>query len=212
MLDVPEQERSPRPTRCARLVRDLLPDRVLLLPVLDARSRLAEDVVLRQSGDRVTAGEQHLRLQVFVPQLDQHLAAARENLRRGAIVVYESTVYPGATEEVCVPILEEISGLRFNHDFFCGYSPERINPGDRQHRLADIVPPGSAEVHLRADSVPTGTHSQVMHPATVRRQIRPETLRIPYRPAAQLHIGAASPTGVRGSFRPSPSYTVPKSS
>ena len=55
------------------------------------------------------------------------------------IVVYESTVYPGATEEVCVPILERISGLAFNKDFFCGYSPERINPGDRQHRLTDIV-------------------------------------------------------------------------
>lgn len=60
-------------------------------------------------------------------------------LKKGDIVIYESTVYPGTTEEVCVPILEEVSGLRFNHDFFCGYSPERINPGDRQHRLADIV-------------------------------------------------------------------------
>ncbi|MEJ2137419.1 MAG: Vi polysaccharide biosynthesis UDP-N-acetylglucosamine C-6 dehydrogenase TviB [Desulfofustis sp.] len=60
-------------------------------------------------------------------------------LQQGDIVIYESTVYPGTTEEVCVPILEELSGLRFNHDFFCGYSPERINPGDRQHRLADIV-------------------------------------------------------------------------
>ncbi len=60
-------------------------------------------------------------------------------LKGGDIVVYESTVYPGTTEEVCVPILEEVSGLRFNIDFFCGYSPERINPGDRQHRLTDIV-------------------------------------------------------------------------
>ena len=57
----------------------------------------------------------------------------------GTVVIYESTVYPGATEEVCVPILEEISGLRFNHDFFCGYSPERINPGDKEHRLPNIV-------------------------------------------------------------------------
>jgi len=60
-------------------------------------------------------------------------------LRRGDIVVYESTVYPGATEEVCVPILEEQSGLKFNEDFFAGYSPERINPGDKSHRLPDIV-------------------------------------------------------------------------
>lgn len=60
-------------------------------------------------------------------------------LRAGDIVVYESTVYPGATEEICVPILEEVSALRFNHDFFVGYSPERINPGDKQHRLSNIV-------------------------------------------------------------------------
>ena len=60
-------------------------------------------------------------------------------LKRGNIVVYESTVYPGATEEVCVPILERISGLKFNVDFFVGYSPERINPGDREHRLQTIV-------------------------------------------------------------------------
>ena len=59
-------------------------------------------------------------------------------LKRGDIVVYESTVYPGATEEDCVPVLEHISGLRFNTDFFCGYSPERINPGDKLHRLTMI--------------------------------------------------------------------------
>ena len=60
-------------------------------------------------------------------------------LKPGAIVIYESTVYPGATEDDCVPILEAHSGLRFNHDFFAGYSPERINPGDKQRQLADIV-------------------------------------------------------------------------
>jgi len=59
-------------------------------------------------------------------------------LKKGDVVVYESTVYPGCTEEVCVPILERVSGLRFNKDFFCGYSPERINPGDKQHRLTTI--------------------------------------------------------------------------
>ena len=59
-------------------------------------------------------------------------------LRRGALVIYESTVYPGTTEEICVPILEQGSGLRFNEDFSCGYSPERVSPGDRQRRLADI--------------------------------------------------------------------------
>lgn len=59
-------------------------------------------------------------------------------LKRGDIVIYESTVYPGATEEDCVPVLERVSGLRFNEDFFAGYSPERINPGDKVHRLPTI--------------------------------------------------------------------------
>ena len=59
-------------------------------------------------------------------------------LKRGDVVIYESTVYPGATEEDCVPVLERVSGLTFNKDFFAGYSPERINPGDKQHRLPDI--------------------------------------------------------------------------
>ena len=59
-------------------------------------------------------------------------------LRKGSLVIYESTVYPGCTEEVCVPILERVSGLRFNRDFFAGYSPERINPGDKEHRLTTI--------------------------------------------------------------------------
>jgi len=60
-------------------------------------------------------------------------------LKDGDLVIYESTVYPGCTEEVCVPVLEEYSGLKFNTGFFCGYSPERINPGDKQHRIGDIV-------------------------------------------------------------------------
>ena len=60
-------------------------------------------------------------------------------LKKNDIVIYESTVYPGATEEVCVPILENNSNLKFNKDFFCGYSPERINPGDKEHRLTSIM-------------------------------------------------------------------------
>ena len=59
-------------------------------------------------------------------------------INKGDIVIYESTVYPGATEEVCVPILEKQSGLKFNQDFYCGYSPERINPGDKEHRITNI--------------------------------------------------------------------------
>ena len=59
-------------------------------------------------------------------------------LKKDDVVIYESTVYPGTTEEVCVPVLEKVSGLIFNQDFFCGYSPERINPGDKQRRLINI--------------------------------------------------------------------------
>ncbi len=59
-------------------------------------------------------------------------------LKKGDVVVYESTVYPGCTEEDCVPILEKFSGLKFNKDFYCGYSPERINPGDKEHRVSTI--------------------------------------------------------------------------
>ena len=59
-------------------------------------------------------------------------------LKKGNIVVYESTVYPGCTEDDCVPVLEKFSGLKYNQDFFCGYSPERINPGDKEHRVSTI--------------------------------------------------------------------------
>ena len=60
-------------------------------------------------------------------------------LKKGDIVVYESTVYPGATEEDCVPVLEKVSGLKFNEDFYAGYSPERINPGDKEHTVEKIL-------------------------------------------------------------------------
>ncbi len=74
-------------------------------------------------------------------------------LKPGDVVVYESTVYPGATEEVCVPVLERESGLRFNRDFYAGYSPERINPGDKQHRLTNIVKVTSGSTPEAADFV-----------------------------------------------------------
>jgi UDP-N-acetyl-D-galactosamine dehydrogenase len=87
-------------------------------------------------------------------------------MRQGAIVIFESTVYPGATEEVCVPILEKFSGRKFNVDFFCGYSPERINPGDKEHRLPSIkkVTSGStpevaeAVDRLYKEIITAGTH------------------------------------------------------
>jgi UDP-N-acetyl-D-galactosamine dehydrogenase len=74
-------------------------------------------------------------------------------LKKGDVVIYESTVYPGCTEEVCVPILEQVSGLKFNRDFFAGYSPERINPGDKQHRLPSIKKVTSGSTPATADFV-----------------------------------------------------------
>lgn len=87
-------------------------------------------------------------------------------LKAGDLVIYESTVYPGATEEVCVPVLEKFSGLTFNQDFFCGYSPERINPGDKEHRLPTIkkvtsgsTPSVAEEVdQLYKEIIIAGTH------------------------------------------------------
>ena len=74
-------------------------------------------------------------------------------LKKGDIVVYESTVYPGVTEEICVPILEDISGMKFNEDFFCGYSPERINPGDKEHTVTKIKKITSGSTPEIADKV-----------------------------------------------------------
>lgn len=74
-------------------------------------------------------------------------------MKKGAIVIYESTVYPGCTEEECVPVLEKHSGLKFNRDFFCGYSPERINPGDKEHTLTKILKITSGSTPEAADTV-----------------------------------------------------------
>lgn len=74
-------------------------------------------------------------------------------LKKGDVVVYESTVYPGATEESCIPVLEQVSGLKFNQDFFAGYSPERINPGDKLHRVTNILKITSGSTPEVADFV-----------------------------------------------------------
>jgi UDP-N-acetyl-D-galactosamine dehydrogenase len=103
------------------------------------------------------------------PELAPLLKASRTvgaAMARGAVVIYESTVYPGCTEEACVPVLEEASGLVFNRDFFCGYSPERINPGDRTHGLTAVCkvtsgsnPEAAAAVDaLYRSIVKAGTH------------------------------------------------------
>ena len=87
-------------------------------------------------------------------------------LKKGDLVIYESTVYPGATEEVCVPVLEQFSGLKFNEDFYCGYSPERINPGDKEHTVTKILKVTSGSTpeiaqkvdDLYASIITAGTH------------------------------------------------------
>ncbi len=103
------------------------------------------------------------------PDLKPILSASKtvgKVLKKGDIVVYESTVYPGCTEEDCVPILEKESGLKFNKDFFCGYSPERINPGDKEHTISKIkkvvsgsTPKIAQELNTLYSSIITaGTH------------------------------------------------------
>ncbi|MDO5499968.1 MAG: nucleotide sugar dehydrogenase, partial [Propionibacteriaceae bacterium] len=111
---------------------------------------LAEAAGLRVSADPAELEWANVFIVTTPTPIDEHkrpdlgpvLAATRTIagvLKAGDVVVYESTVYPGATEEDCVPVLEEISGLRLNEDFFVGYSPERINPGDKEHRVSTIV-------------------------------------------------------------------------
>ena len=87
-------------------------------------------------------------------------------ISKGDIVIYESTVYPGATEEDCIPVIEKTSGLKFNKDFFAGYSPERINPGDKVHTLTTIIKVTSGSTHkvgkevnaLYSEIITAGTH------------------------------------------------------
>jgi len=90
------------------------------------------------------------------PDLRPLISASRavgQVIAKGDVVIYESTVYPGATEEDCIPVIEEISGLRFNQDFFAGYSPERINPGDKEHRVTTISKVTSGSTPEIADFV-----------------------------------------------------------
>jgi UDP-N-acetyl-D-galactosamine dehydrogenase len=119
---------------------------------------------LRYATDPAELGDCNIYIVTVPTPIDEHkrpnllpLIRASETvgrvLRKDDIVVYESTVYPGATEEVCVPILETQSGLTFNRDFFCGYSPERINPGDKEHRVTSIKKVTSGSTPETADFV-----------------------------------------------------------
>lgn len=120
----------------------------------DATLEVSDDELREAQGLRYSANAQDLAAcNVFIvtvpTPIDEHkrpdltpLIKASETigkvLKKGDIVIYESTVYPGATEEDCVPVLEKFSGLKFNEDFYAGYSPERINPGDKEHRVSTI--------------------------------------------------------------------------
>ena len=104
------------------------------------------------------------------PDLTPLIAASRtvgKVMQKNAVVIYESTVYPGCTEEECVPILESESKLVFNRDFFCGYSPERINPGDKQHTLTDILKITSGSTAEAADVV-DALYSSILKKGTHR--------------------------------------------
>jgi UDP-N-acetyl-D-galactosamine dehydrogenase len=90
-------------------------------------------------------------------------------LKRGDIVVYESTVYPGCTEEDCVPVLEQVSGQTFNQDFTVGYSPERINPGDKQHRLPNIRKVTSGSTLEAAERI-EALYAQIINAGTYRAE------------------------------------------
>ena len=99
--------------------------------------------------------------------LQKASATVGRNIRPGGVVVYESTVYPGATEEICIPIVEKTSGLVFNRNFFAGYSPERINPGDHKHRLPSILKITSGSTPEAADLV-NAVYSKVITAGTHR--------------------------------------------
>jgi UDP-N-acetyl-D-galactosamine dehydrogenase len=129
-----------------------------------SRSELKEANQLRYSAQPADLAQAQVYIVTVPTPVDQAnrpdmrpLVMASETvgkaLKKGDVVIYESTVYPGATEEVCVPVLERVSGLKFNVDFFCGYSPERINPGDKEHRLPSIRKVTSGSTPAVADGV-----------------------------------------------------------
>ena len=102
----------------------------------------------------------------FAPLIGSSDTAGR-HMKKGAIVVYESTVYPGATEEVCIPVIEKASGMKWKQDFFVGYSPERINPGDREHTLTRVVKVVSGDTPETLETVAT-LYEKIVKPGVHR--------------------------------------------
>mgnify|MGYP001251396239 CR=1 FL=1 len=126
--------------------------------------QLQSSVHLRYSSDPEALRERDIYIVTVPTPVDKYnrpdltpLYKASETVGKvmspGCIVIYESTVYPGCTEEECVPVLEKFSGMKFNRDFFCGYSPERINPGDKEHTLTKIMKVVSGSTPASADAV-----------------------------------------------------------
>jgi UDP-N-acetyl-D-galactosamine dehydrogenase len=108
--------------------------------------------------------------QAHIPDFTPLVGASKsagQNMKMGAIVVYESTVYPGATEEVCIPVLERESGMKWKQDFFVGYSPERINPGDREHTLTKILKVVSGDTPETLEKVAT-LYESIIEPGVHR--------------------------------------------
>ena len=129
-------------------------------------AELASATMLRYASDTAQLEEYNTYIVTVPTPIDEHkrpdltpLHRASELLgrviKKGDVVIYESTVYPGCTEDDCIPIIERASGLRFNTDFFAGYSPERINPGDKQHRVTGIVKVTSGSTPETAEYVDT---------------------------------------------------------
>lgn len=102
----------------------------------------------------------------FSPLIGASMTAGR-HMKKGVTVVYESTVYPGATEEVCIPVLEKASGLKWKEDFFVGYSPERINPGDREHTLTRVVKVVAGDTPVTLEKVAT-LYEKIVKPGVHR--------------------------------------------
>lgn len=108
--------------------------------------------------------------EAHIPDFRPLIGASRtvgQNLKAGATVIFESTVYPGATEEVCIPVIEQESGLKWRTDFFVGYSPERINPGDKEHQLASIVKVVSGDSPETLDKV-AALYESIIHAGVYR--------------------------------------------
>ena len=102
----------------------------------------------------------------FRPLIGASTSVGR-HMKKGAIVVFESTVYPGATEEVCIPVLERESGLKWKQDFFVGYSPERINPGDKEHTLTKILKIVAGDTPETLDKVAAAVRDRSSCPACI---------------------------------------------